>query len=366
MAPRTLRAKRQTAGGMSMDASARAPLWIAATGVIVVALYFFREPLTQFALALILWLAIDGLARFLDAKIPFTPRWLALPIALVLVLSLVSLTIFVISRNLGIFATEARGYGVRLNEIVAQAHAALGLRGEPPTVDVILARINPTTLVREIGSAVQSVAADTVFILIFLAFLFSAAGTFSKKLDYIFADPRERARAAEVFASIRVSMERYIWLQTVVSLITCALTYPTLLLIGLDNALFWTFLIFFLNYIPTIGSIIAVALPTAFALVQFPNLLPVAATAVGIGAWQFIVGNFVYPRMAGETLNLSTVVVLLSLALWGVLWGLAGAFLSAPLTVMLMIVLAQFESTRWIAILLSQDGRPTKDTAVAK
>jgi predicted PurR-regulated permease PerM len=105
-----------------------------------------------------------------------------------------------------------------------------------------------------------------------------------------------------------------------------------------------------------------VALPTAFALVQFPTLGPVIATAAGIGAWQFVVGNFIYPRMAGATLNLSAVVVLLSLAIWGQLWGIAGAFLSAPLTVMLMIVLAQFDSTRWISVLLSSEGRPTAKT----
>jgi predicted PurR-regulated permease PerM len=345
-----------------MNAWARGPLWIISAGVIVVGLYFFRAPLTQFALALILWLAIDGLARFLQAKVPFAPRWLALPVALVLVLCLVTLTIIVISRNLGAFAVDARGYAERLNELAGQVYAAFGMSGASPDIGAMLARIDPATLVREIGSSVQGVASDTVFILIYLGFLFSAAAGFSRKLDFIFETSATRERVATVFSSIRTSMERYIWLQTLMSLITCALTYPTLLIIGLDNALFWTFLIFFLNYIPTIGSFIAVALPTAFALVQFPSLGPVIATAVGIGAWQFVVGNFIYPRMAGATLNLSAVVVLLSLAIWGQLWGIAGAFLSAPLTVMLMIVLAQFDSTRWISVLLSSEGRPTAKT----
>jgi predicted PurR-regulated permease PerM len=65
--------------------------------------------------------------------------------------------------------------------------------------------------------------------------------------------------------------------------------------------------------------------------------------------------------MTGDSLNLSAVVVLLALAIWGAIWGIAGAFLAAPLTVMLMIVLAQFPSTRWIAILLSADGKPTPE-----
>ena len=96
---------------------------------------------------------------------------------------------------------------------------------------------------------------------------------------------------------------------------------------------------------------------------QFPTLRPVAGVVLGVGAWQFVIGNFVQPRMTGDSLNLSAVVVLLALAIWGSMWGIVGAFLAAPMTVMLMIVLAQFPSTRWIAILLSADGKPTPDDA---
>ena len=80
----------------SSDPSIRGALWIVATGVVAAGLYFLREPLTQFALALILWLAIDGLTETLRQRLPFAPRWLALPIALVLVLSLVALIGFVV------------------------------------------------------------------------------------------------------------------------------------------------------------------------------------------------------------------------------------------------------------------------------
>lgn len=342
-----------------MAEGVRGALWIIATACIVLGLWYFREPLTQFALALILWLAIDGLTRFLSARIPLMPGWLALPLALALVLGLVTMVIFVITRNLSQFAVDSELYEARLNQIAAQLHALLGLAGAPPTVESFIAQFNPAGFLRQIGEAVQSVASDTVFILIFLGFMFSAADMFPKKMDRIFRAPSRRERAARVLTSIRVSMERYLWVQTVLSLITCSLTYATLVVIGLDNALFWTFLIFFLNYIPTIGSIIAVILPTAFALVQFPTLGPVVATFAGVGVWQFAIGNFLAPRMTGESLNLSAVVVLLSLSIWGLIWGIAGAFLAAPLTVMIMIVLAQFRSTRWIAIMLSENGRPT-------
>ena len=107
-----------------------------------------------------------------------------------------------------------------------------------------------------------------------------------------------------------------------------------------------------------------------FALVQpdVPAWVPGAApqdsyvySAIVFGIvsfWQFSIGNFVQPRMMGDSLNLSALVVLLALAIWGVLWGIPGMFLSAPLTVLMMILFAQSDDTRWIAVLLSSDGNP--------
>lgn len=342
-----------------MKSSERAALWIIATGIIVAGLFFLRGALTQFALALLLWLAIDGLAEMLNRRIAFIPRALALPIALILILGLTALVGWVVVGNIGAIAADASTYGIRLNAILAQAQTALGIPGQAPTVENLVARMDPARMAAELGADLQNIVSDVIFILIYLGFLFPAASTMSDKLDLIFPSEVQRENVRDVFARMRVSMERYLLTQTVISVIITGLTFATLGLIGLENALFWSFLIFFLNYIPTIGSIVAVVLTTAVALVQFPTLGPVAGVAIGVSVWQFVIGNFLQPRMTGESLNLSAVVVLLALTIWGTIWGIAGAFLAAPLTVMLMIVLAQFPSTRWIAILLSADGKPT-------
>ncbi|HRP11575.1 MAG TPA: AI-2E family transporter [Terricaulis sp.] len=350
-----------------MDLSQRAPLWIVATGVIAAGLFFLREPLTQFALAIILWLAIDGLADTLDRRFSFIPRWLALPIALVIVLSLVALIGFVVVQNIGAMAADYSTYETRINAILSEGYAMLGVGGQPPTLANLIARLDPAQIATEVGQGLRALSSDVVFTLIFMGFMFSAAAMMSRKLDYIFGLGPKREGARAVFHRIRVSMERYLWVQTVISVIITLLTYITLTLIGVNNALFWSFVIFFLNYIPTIGSIMATILVVAAALVQFDSIGPIIATGVGVGAWQFLVGNFIQPRMTGDSLNLSAVVVLLALAIWGTIWGIAGAFLAAPLTVMLMIVLAQFESTRWIAVLLSADGKPIpEDSALSK
>ena len=341
-----------------MDQAGRGAVWIIATGVIAAGLYFLREPLTIFALAVILWLVIDGAANAIRRRVHIPKIW-AWAVAVVTVLGIAVAIFYVLFLEIGDLASHAKNYEASLNAKVADVYHTLNLQGAPPTMGVLMEHVEPTALLAQTAAALQGVAGSTVFILILVGFLASSGPIFTKKLDAIFTNPDQRGQVRAIIASIRGSMERYMWVQTVMSLLDTVLTFATLRLIGLDNALFWAFLIFFLNFIPTVGSIVAVALPTAFAVVQFPSVIPVIEVAFGVGFWQFAIGNFVQPRLTGESLNLSTVIVLFALTVWGVMWGIAGAFLSSPLTVMLMIVLAQFPDTKWIAIMLSADGKPT-------
>ena len=130
---------------------------------------------------------------------------------------------------------------------------------------------------------------------------------------------------------------------------------------GLDNALFWALVIFILNYIPIIGGFAAFFLPSLFAIVQYDSAGTILLLCGLLFATQTIIGNTLQPKMMGDSMNLSALVVVLSITLWGALWGGVGAFLSAPLTVIIMIILAQFPTTRWIAVLLSSDGQPDVD-----
>ena len=102
------------------------------------------------------------------------------------------------------------------------------------------------------------------------------------------------------------------------------------------------------------GSIV----PALFALLQFSSWWQAAVVFGGIQVVAFVVGNFIYPRMQAESQNIAPVATLLSLAFWGSLWGLTGAFLAVPLTLMVMMVCANFPRSRWVAVLLSNDGDP--------
>jgi predicted PurR-regulated permease PerM len=136
--------------------------------------------------------------------------------------------------------------------------------------------------------------------------------------------------------------------------------------VGLQNAEFWTFVIFIVGFIPVLGGAVAGLAPPLFALVQFPSYWPALILLVGLQTILFIVGNLVQPRMQGDNQNIDPVVVLLSLAFWGKLWGVVGMFLSTPLAVMAMAILAEFQGSRWMAILLSGDGAPYADESRRK
>ncbi len=339
----------------------KAAIWailIIATAAVIAGLWFFREILTQVALALILFLAIEAMAVHIRRLWPKMPDWAGKLIAIFATLGLVGYVGYEIAVNIGSMINKANIYEARIDRLVASVYQLFNVPQPPPSVSSLLAKVDAASVLTQIAAAVQNVAGNTVFILIYLGFMFPAAARIHHKLDNIFTDTGDREHSRDVLTAIRRSMSQYLWVQTVLSAITTVLTLITLLLLGLENAVFWAFLIFFLNYIPTIGSIIAVILPTAFALVQFPTLGPVFGVAAGVGVWQFAIGNLVAPRMMGESLNLSSLVVLIALAFWGQLWGLTGAFLAAPLMVMIMLTLAQFPNTRWVAILLSEDGEP--------
>lgn len=341
-----------------MDRTSKTGIMIISTGVIVAAMVYFRDAIVQIALALLLFVGIQALAHWMRRRLGFLPRWLTGAISVALVLSAVGSIGWFMADNIGEFAVHAGDYGARIDSLIGQAFRGLGLTGAPPTVSALLRDADANMLLGAVARGLQAVTSDALFILIYLGFIMASAPAFPKKLDLIFPNPAARANAADIITDIRKSMEKYLWVTTALGGLTSVVIYGALLVIGLENPLFWATLIFFLSFIPTIGPLLGTLAPILFALVQFDTLGPVGSVALAVGVSQFVVGNFVQPRITGDSLNLSALVVLLTLALWGALWGIAGAFLATPLTVMLMTLLAQFESTRWIAILLSADGKP--------
>ncbi len=344
-----------------MDQAVRTSILFMAFVVGGLVLYWLRDILAPFALAIFLWLIIDGFARWLDDKLVFLPYAATLTIAAILVVAGLSGIAGIITDTALDIAHSAPDYEKRLGEIVNPLIERFSDEGWSGLSANLNLNDGLVKLLGGVGATVQSLIANSAFIVIYVVFLFAAQNSFPKKINALFPDPKRRERAVAIGERIRFSIEKYLGVQTVMSLIMTALSYGVMRAYGLDNALFWALIIFILNYIPVVGSVLAGILPALFALVQFDSLTMVASMAALLFVIQFVISNTLQPKMMGDSMNLSALVVIMSLVLWQNLWGGVGAFLSAPLTVILMIILAQFPTTHWIAVLLSADGDPDYD-----
>jgi predicted PurR-regulated permease PerM len=300
---------------------------------------------------------IDGFARVLQHRLPHISKRAALPLAVLISLLLFGGTAFFVTANATGFAAELGGYVPRLDAIIAQVAHLTGDR-RPPTVAGIIRGLDAAKWLGVAARAVQDFASTALFVVIYLAFILASRRGWERKAIGLFPNREERQDAVVAFLRIRDGVERYLFVQTLTGLMVAGLSWVAMAAVGLNDSFLWALMIFLAVYIPVAGGIFAGVAPPLFALVQFEGygralILLIALQAVGV-----IIGNVVYPRMQGRSLNLDPVMVLLALAFWSAIWGVTGAFLSTPLTVMAMVVLAQFDGSRWIAVLLSADGDP--------
>jgi predicted PurR-regulated permease PerM len=213
-----------------------------------------------------------------------------------------------------------------------------------------------------VGSSLAGIATSLGMVLIYLIFMFVEQSSFNKKIDAMPLSKIKSKKLRYILNSIDENMKKYLFTKTFISAATGVCAYVLLKIIGLEYASVWAFIIFVLNYIPTIGSILACALPISYALISGGTWNLALLTAVSLIFIEILFGNIIDPKITGKTLNISTLAILINLVFWGIIWGPAGMFFSVPILVAIYITTAQFESTRWIAILLSSDGKIPDET----
>ncbi|MCB9507717.1 MAG: AI-2E family transporter [Myxococcales bacterium] len=166
--------------------------------------------------------------------------------------------------------------------------------------------------------------------------------------------------SAEFFAGVRSvtrHFQRFFVVKTWISLVTGALTTLFTWLLGVDFPFIWGALAFMLNYVPNVGSMIAVIPPVVIACLQFPGIGRGVVTLAGLTGIQMTIGNFFDPRVMGRSLALSPLAVFVAMVFWGWLWGVIGVFLSVPLTVLMKLVFEHVDALRPLAVLLGEDLR---------
>jgi predicted PurR-regulated permease PerM len=328
------------------------------TALIVYLLFVGNAILLPFVIAIFVWHLANALAALIR-KVRIGGRALPgavrLGAAIVVLVGLLWLVVNLVVDNVGRVLAAAPAYEANLRLLATRLAGAIGLE-ELPRLQILFEGVTLTTLVRGLAGAVAGMLGSLGTVAIYLAFLLLEQQSFSKKIAALFPDVGRRALAHRILHRIGGEIQTYVWLKTVTSLLTGAASYAVMKAVGVDLAEFWALLIFALNYIPYIGALLGVVFPAALSLAQFDTLTPFLVTTGALTVVQFAIGSVLEPRLMGRGLNLSPVVMLLSLAFWGTLWGVVGMFLAVPLMVVVMIVCSHFEATRPIAVVMSAEG----------
>ena len=353
-------------------------LKLASICVIIAAVVAFlivaKGLLIPFVIAVLVWYIINALANrvgeigFVRRHFPKWTRFLlsALLITFVLIVigGLIAENAREMTAALPRYQQNVQGLYERLSTSDYVQRAARSLRIEIPAEISNLGNHFPaeasgtaiSSFLSSLVTTLSGFAANGFLIVIYVIFLLMEQAVFPKKIKALFPDEYRHARFGDVVDRINESVHAYFTVKLTVSLVTAVASFILMVIVGLDFAIFWAFLIFLLNFIPNIGSLIAMAFPALIAVLQFETLGPFFVILLGVGAIQLVVGNFIEPKMMGSSLNISSLVVIIALAVWGAIWGVAGMILCVPITVMMMIILAQFPETRPIAIILSEKG----------
>ncbi len=314
------------------------------------ALYWLQPVLIPFVLAVFVALGLSPLVDFQTRVLRF-PRALALLATLVLVVILFILIAMIVSASVNQLAANAGIYEGQLSLMLERLSSRL-----PGELVALLPEAEIETLSQIPASSVGNLLAQTTnailgilsqgfVVFVFVVFLLIGGGQWSRQ---------EEGTMGEIVARVR----RYLVVSGVISVTTGVLVCLALMLLNVPLAMVFGLLAFLLNFIPTVGSIIATLLPLPVVIIS-PDISPtVALLAIAIpGLIQLLIGNIVTPKVLGDSLDLHPVVILMALIFWGMLWGIVGMLLATPITAVLKILLEKFPSSRPLAELLA--GRLT-------
>ncbi len=336
--------------------SGRLALWILCAIGCGFAVYALRPILIPFAVAVLLLIIVEGVAEAQRRALPRWPGWSGRAIGVLLIAAFFVGSLLVITAQASSVADQVARIVARIDALLA----ILGARvdGESLTVAGLLDEGTLRAAISMLLDSAQSLASVSLLVAIYLGFLLVSRVAVSKRLSMVLTNPRHRAIATDVAAAVRRGTGEYLWVQTATGILIAGVSWAIMAILGQDSAAFLALVIFLTSYIPVIGPFLGVSIPAIFALGQFSGWEEVLVLLVGLQGINFLVNNLLVPRLQSQRLNLDPTVVLLSLALWTHLWGVAGALLSTPLAVLAMASASAIPGLRWLAVLMSTDGYP--------
>ncbi|RKW21699.1 AI-2E family transporter [Candidatus Gracilibacteria bacterium] len=316
-------------------------------------LYIGQSLIVPFIISILFAFAILGLSKFYEKY--RIPSFLAMTLSVITYILVFYFIGNIIYGNINELIVLAPSYQEKIVSLAKNLFDSLGINRNQVTE--FMSNIRLQDIFNSIFATLTSLSSNIGAILFYTIFILLEAKYFGRKIELMVSNPDKRKDVLEVLHKIENDVKGYFFIKIVVSLMTAILSYIIMISFGLNFALFWALLVFILNFIPNIGSIIAVMFPSLLSFVQ-PEFTIYTSIfmVVLLTTIQMIVGNVIEPKMMGNKLNLSPLVIIIALSFWGYLWGIIGMLLSVPLVVIMNIILSKFEQTRPISIFLSEKG----------
>ena len=315
-------------------------LVVLAAVAIAFVLHYTSKVMIPFVLAVFVVSLVSPILDFQVLRLKF-PRPIAALVTFLFVIVIIAVLCLAFAQVVQTIVATVYEYSASLADLTNKAFVKMGEWGEEFNQQKIVGdlRNRIPALVTTTFSAVFNLLWDVTLVLIMVIFLL--------------AGRNPHVVRSGVYADMDRQIRRYIAIKIAVSALTGVLVWGCLRLIDLELAALFGMLAFVLNFIPNIGSVISTLLPIPIAAAQFQSPWPIIFVVAVPGTIQMVVGNVLEPKVMGEGLNLHPITVLLALSFWGLLWGVAGMFLAAPLTAIIRIILMQFDTLRPIGNLLA-------------
>ncbi|THD83059.1 AI-2E family transporter [Aliigemmobacter aestuarii] len=329
--------------------------------LVVWILYNGRDVLMPLAFAIVvafvLWTAVDWMGRL--PLIGATPIWLRHFVVLGIAVFALMAMFLQLRTNIEVLARAVPAYQLNIIDMVERLDLRFGLDElwSGGLSRVLSEQVDLQGFIRGTLFTLTNIGGLVALIFLYTAFLLVEYTGIVAKMRIAFDDEEGVERLLSLGHQVNERIGGYLAIKTLINILLGSASYVALLWLGVDLAGFWAIVIGLLNYVPYLGSAAGVALPSLMALAQTGNLGQTALVVVVLSALQFIIGAVIEPRVIGQRMNLSPLVVLLSLACWFAVWGLPGAALAIPLTVIIVSLLGAFSFTRPFAVMLSNNGR---------
>lgn len=284
-------------------------------------------------------------------------RWAALPLTLVLLVAVVGGAVWILAESVDEAVEAAPQHADRAQEAWDQARSSMTAAGLP-VPENLWQTANVQERLTRYGTAAVRLAWDTItglVLVFFLVLLMLLEGPlWSRNAQRLLRDPAGRT-IVDAVGEVATKVRQYLYVRSVLGLMSAAAAGLWLLVLDVDLVLVWVVLTFLLNYIPNVGSVIAVLPPSLMAIVQYGPMYGLLVLG-GLTVFEQIIGNYIDPRMQGRRLQISPVIVLASLVFWTWVWGPLGAVLSVPVTLTLLAAAARSERLRPFASLVAAES----------